>query len=178
MKLISIHCCFTSISVASIFPPVLLWNRYLHILVHKVSTYGKLFLSLGMFTHNAPMEGNPRFLEWGDVRCVTCSFSLQNFCHWLSSLCCGSMFRPPGIAKTWQQWIKMLHKPICERKGEGIIPGNIEQPSPHLYCLCQQLLLVITSGMSSCCFSSNLFVIHHKSYFWWSSTFMSMHCHF
>ncbi len=71
-----------------------------------------------------------------------------------------------GIARTWQQWIKTLHKPICERRGEGISPGNIEQPSPHLYSFCQKLLLVITSGMSSCCFSSNLFAIHHK----WSST--------
>lgn len=45
--------------------------------------------------------------------------------------------------------------------GKELAPGTLSNLLPHLYRLCQQLLLVITSGMSSCCFSSNLFAIHH-----------------
>lgn len=91
------------------------------------------------------------------------------------------MSRPPGIARTWQQWIKTLHKPICERRGKGISPGNIEQPSPppvpslpavvisnHFWYVF--VLLQLKFICNSSCFR------HIKSYSW-GSLILSMRCH-
>lgn len=113
----------------------------------KPSVYVWCFLLLGMFTQHATMEGNPRFLNPGDVSGAWC---VQSF-RW----CSATSFHCFAVVKYTDLWALPEHdsyewKHCMKKEGERISRGYVEQPSPHLCDLCQQFLLVITAGLSLC----------------------------